>query len=257
MYWRAPDIQDDTPLVANGNFTTYVSRYSASYAINTFYGKEMQDGRAPLWYFEYRYDKLHRIVPEYLQGTEISGDLYGTAFSGNSLDSLLVYAAPQEEHCLWLLNPADADFELLPDEMRQMAQVIDLTRISPEPANPDYPPLEVFQPEPVHTWCYYYQKMELARQLDDWPLVSSLWQQAQEGGHSPQHGYEFVPIVLADIHLGQYALAVNQTQEAYHRSDGTGSLYCSLWAQSAGDLGELPEFQSAWDEVVSSLGCQE
>ena len=105
LYWRAPQIEDNTPLVANGNFTTYVSRYSASYAINSFYGKQMQDGEAPLWYFEYRYDKLHRIVPEYLQGTEISGDLYGTAFSGNSLDSLMVFCGATQEQCLWLLTP--------------------------------------------------------------------------------------------------------------------------------------------------------
>jgi hypothetical protein len=256
MYWRAPDIEDGTPLVANGNFTTYVSRYSASYAINTFYGKGMKDGEVPLWYFEYRYDKLHRIVPELVQGTEISGDLYGTAFSGNSLDSLLIYAAPQEEHCLWLLNPADTAFELLPDEMRQMAQVIDLSRISPEPASLDYPPLEVFQLEPAHTWCYFYQKMELARQLEDWPQIMSLWQQAQDGGHVPQHGYEYVAIVLAEIHQGEYAQEVNLTQEAYHRSEGTASLYCSLWAQSAEDLSGLPQFISARDEVVSSLSCK-
>ncbi len=255
IYWRAPDIADDTPLVANGNFTTYVSRYSASYAINTFYGKEMQDGQAPLWYFEYRYDKLHRIVPDYLQGTEISGDLYGTAFSGNSLNSLLIYAAPTEEHCLWFLTPEDGAFETLPAEMRQMASVIDLTRISAQPGSGDYPPAEVFQAEPAHTWCYYYQKIELARQLGDWPHALQLWQQAQDGGHQPQHGYEYSGVVLAMLHEGQFAQAVNLTQQAVNRSEETASLFCSLWAQSAGEYEEEPDFGPAWQEVQQTLAC--
>ena len=242
-------------LVANGNFTTYVSRYSASYAINSFYGKQMQDGEAPLWYFEYRYDKLHRIVPEYVQGTEISGDLYGTAFSGNSLDSLMVFAAPTQEQCLWLLTPLDSAFETLPAEMRQMAQAIDLERIEAQPDSQDYPPTEIFQAEPAHTWCYYYQKIELARQQEDWPQVLDLWQQAQEGGHIPQHGYEYLGVVLAMMYEDQLAQAVNLTQQAVHRSEKTASLYCQLWAQSASQMEAQTDFVPAWQEVQSSLFC--
>ena len=81
--------------------------------------------------------------------------------------------------------------------MRQMAQAIDLERIEVQPDSQDYPPTEIFQAEPAHTWCYYYQKIELARQQEDWPQVLDLWQQAQEGGHTPQHGYEYLGVVLA------------------------------------------------------------
>lgn len=255
LYWRAPDIDDNTPMVANGNFTTYVSRYSASYAINTFYDKQMERDQAPLWYFEYRYDKLHRIVPQYLQGTEISGDLYGTTFSGNSLAGLMVYAAPAAEHCLWLLTPLDADFEILPDEMRQMAQVIDLARISPVPDSDDYPPVNIFFPEPVHTWCYYYQKIELARQQENWVQVLDLWEQAQDGGHTPQHGYEYLGVVLGLMHDGQFSQAVNFSQQAVNRSEPTASLLCQLWAQSAKDFSDQPEFEPAWQEIQESISC--
>jgi len=35
-------------------------------------------------------------------------------------------------------------------------------------------PEDIFGKEPPHTWCYYYEKAELARQAGDWEQVAKL-----------------------------------------------------------------------------------
>jgi hypothetical protein len=107
----------------------------------------------------------------------------------------------------------------------------------------------------MHTWCYYYQKIELARQQGDWTQVLDLWQQAGDGGHVPQHGYEYIAVVLAMLHDDQMAQAVNLTQQAVSRSEKTASLFCQLWAQSAPKFVNASQFDPAWQEVQTSLSC--
>ena len=44
------------------------------------------------------------------------------------------------------------------------------------------PPPMLFGPEPPHTWCYYFQKADLARQRGDWDEVARLGDEARELG---------------------------------------------------------------------------
>jgi hypothetical protein len=41
------------------------------------------------------------------------------------------------------------------------------------------PPAAIFGTEPVHGWCYYYEKAELARQNGDWNVVANLGDEAR------------------------------------------------------------------------------
>ena len=45
-------------------------------------------------------------------------------------------------------------------------------------------PTKYFGPEPAHTWCYYFEQAELARQFDDWDEVIRLYQSASSAGYS-------------------------------------------------------------------------
>ena len=56
---------------------------------------------------------------------------------------------------------------------------------------------EIFGAEPPHTWCYYFEKADLARQLQDWQSVLQLEKQAREHGFTPKFGPEYVPFIEA------------------------------------------------------------
>lgn len=50
---------------------------------------------------------------------------------------------------------------------------------------------QIFGAEPMHEWCYYYQKGELAAQQGNWQEVVRLGNEALDEGLSPDQGYEF------------------------------------------------------------------
>jgi hypothetical protein len=63
------------------------------------------------------------------------------------------------------------------------------------------PPSAVFGSEPPHTWCYFYQKMDLARQMNNWQLAVNLSKQAKSSGVEPADVSEWMPVLEAYVHL--------------------------------------------------------
>jgi len=62
---------------------------------------------------------------------------------------------------------------------------------------PHTPPGIVFGPEPARSWCYYYQKADLARQMGDWNEVLKLGKQAFEKDLVPKDLIEWMPFLQA------------------------------------------------------------
>ncbi len=65
------------------------------------------------------------------------------------------------------------------------------------------PPAIPFGSEPVHGWCYYYEKASFARQVGDWSEVARLGDDALAFGYSTGDAIEWVPFLQA------YALSGN------------------------------------------------
>ena len=66
------------------------------------------------------------------------------------------------------------------------------------------PPLDfAFGAEPDHSWCYYYQKAELARQQGDWKAIAALEAEATNIGLMPADLVEWTPFLQAYVYLGQ------------------------------------------------------
>jgi len=63
------------------------------------------------------------------------------------------------------------------------------------------PPADVFGEEPSHNWCYYYQKMDLARQMNDWQLVVDLAHKAKSHETAPSDVSEWMPVLEAYVYL--------------------------------------------------------
>ena len=59
----------------------------------------------------------------------------------------------------------------------------------------------IFGPEPAHDWCYYYQKIDLARQKLDWQAAADLADDALSLGLEPADASEWLPLLEAYIHV--------------------------------------------------------
>jgi hypothetical protein len=57
--------------------------------------------------------------------------------------------------------------------------------------------------EPAHGWCFYYQKMSLARQQGDWNEAARLADEAQGKDMTPEDISEWMPILEAYVTLGR------------------------------------------------------
>jgi hypothetical protein len=57
--------------------------------------------------------------------------------------------------------------------------------------------------EPKHGWCFYYQKMDLARQKGNWDEVAQLADETADLGFSPNDISEWMPILEAYGTLGR------------------------------------------------------
>jgi hypothetical protein len=79
----------------------------------------------------------------------------------------------------------------------------------------------VFGAEPIHGWCYFYQKAELARQVGDWETVSALSVESASQNLIPADPVEWTPFLQAYAVLGETekveSLAAQFKDDPFHK----------------------------------------
>jgi len=136
-----------------------------------------------------------------LAGGELSWE-YRTQSGNLDFSKLLILSQPSVISCVHVMDErwprlsiSDSDQTLLLSEYSH----IDTLILEGDPAKP----LEmVFGEEPDHQWCYYYQKAELALQLENWHEVLRLADEADAQGFRPGDRVEWMPFIQAAIYLG-------------------------------------------------------
>jgi len=88
-----------------------------------------------------------------------------------------------------------------PDLISLVAPFSKVNRVSTR-ATPPVPAKSIFGAEPPHTWCYYYQKAELALQTRDWKQVVSLGDKAIQQDLHPNDVIEWLPFIQAYAYSG-------------------------------------------------------
>lgn len=115
----------------------------------------------------------------------------------------LIVSMPSEDSCLHVLDGRALELPLI--ENPSVAMIAPFSRIELilTGADPVQPPLEILGPEPPHDWCYYYQKIGLARQRGDWAQAARLAEEASARGLSPADRSEWIPVFQAYFESGQ------------------------------------------------------
>jgi hypothetical protein len=127
----------------------------------------------------------------------------------------------------------DPLLELDEDEgSEKLIPLSNLSRIIPTPA-PVSPDTDIFGPEPEHTWCYFFEKADLARQMKDWNEVLDLYKQAQRLGFNPEYGAEYIPFIEAFAQTGDWQKAYDLTIAAEKLTQGQKKILCSNWYRFA------------------------
>jgi hypothetical protein len=239
LAWRAPNLKPGTALLSADELFLYVGRNPTAMSLNLSYPQPRGSPNLAYWFVELAHDIGPAGIPQLVSGTAISMNFRNYSFTGSSLDSLAIYYEPDEGRCLWVLSPEDEANPEIPALTEEVLPISNLSWIEATPLQDGYPPAELFGKEPTHTWCYYFQKAELARQLGDWQEVVRLADEAQSLGYTPKNPHERLPLIEAFAHAGRWQEAVRQTNRAFDKDTKYARRLCLLWEKIDWDL-EIP-----------------
>ncbi len=227
LAWRVPALMPQTAIFSLEQPSFSVPGYDSSFALNVLFDGKVVDGAVPYWFFTNNRFLNFDFVP----GKSISYKDRNLRFIGSTSNAISVVHQGQDR-CLQVL---DADYAAQPFYAAGQAQLVavsNVSRILPDPqASPPDP--GIFGPEPPHTWCYYFERADLARQMQDWKTVLDLDRQARQNGFAPKFGAEYVPFIEANAQTGDWQKALELSRAAQAVSVQMDPLLCATWTSLA------------------------
>ena len=251
LAWRAPALQPGTVVIGYDSISTTTVNYVGAFAVNNLYQADPPPVSPNLWYVNYPKTTIANNLEAFQRGEWTFTDVFDTyQIPVTPQNSLGVDYRPGR--CLKVLAAEDLENENLDPNFRPVAGFSNPGLILPSGGH--LPVQRIFGPEPAPSWCYYYQKADLARQLGDWETVLALKQQADAAGLEPLVVAELFPFIEAHIRRGEWQAAQDLTFAGYDRSHKAWYSLCQLWQR----LGPVaPEgFTAGFEPVNARFSCQ-
>jgi hypothetical protein len=222
LTWRAPQIKAGTAIVTDEEILGYMGSYSVSFSLITSY----QPGDVqspPYWYFPFYYTNPN--VHDFLAGIPLEGNKLTMDFKGSSKQMILLAFNPELNRCLWILQPQDTNLRLVGNDMRQLSAGSDISLIQ-QGAETTLPE-SIYGKQNNQTWCYYFEKADLARQYGQWDEIARLWKESQSVGERADNGFEYIPFIEGFGHLEDWEYVKTQTRFAKKVTAGLEPSLCS------------------------------
>lgn len=251
LMWRAPSIQPGTAIVANEEILGYMGDYPTSFGINTIY-ESKQLNSIPYWFFALS-ENFNFSASPFTGGHQLEARRSTIVFHGDGHDALFITYEPDDRQCLWILRPQDSEYRLLPPEIKKGAQVSNIENIQPQ--EKEHNLYSTIVRENKDTWCYFYQKADLARQMGDWGQVMTLWSEAQSQGYRPGNGFEYIPFIEAQAHVGKWEDAFLLTKTANKATKAMYFILCPTWERLKQETPPSEEKSIFVDKANDFLEC--
>ena len=263
LYWRAPGLQPNTMIVADSEILPLMGYYPTAFALNVLYGPQVGTGlqpaagalpgtTSPLYWFNNGSEHLNWT--DFGQGQPVDIARYSSVFTATKQAVVSITFEPQQQQCLWVLRPSYSEVRSMTEEAYRWMNVTSLDRIQPQ--SNAAPPVSVFGNEPKHTWCYYYEKADLASQQKDWPKIAQLWKEAKDKGFRPGASVELIPFIEAEARTGDWETARELTNTANVLTPIAKSLLCSTWKNIESSTPPGGQRDQIIPQVKEKLGCQ-
>jgi len=205
VYWRIPKIQEGTTLAVQYPAISYGEDTDIVWGpANFLYYPQPQPGIDEIRY---------KLAGTTLDKTGIQNVLNESAKISKPYRShtmflnyrrVLVMNQPSAQSCVHVIDGHWV--ELSQYDTPEITQMFPHSKISyalTENESNSTPLDFAFGTEPAHTWCFYYQKAELARQQGDWETIAELGDKANSLELTPNDLIEWTPFVQAYAYLGQ------------------------------------------------------
>jgi hypothetical protein len=251
LHWRAPSMQPNTLIVSDQEILFYMGIYPTAFAVNLLYPQVEKWPTASYWF---NAGTEHVNWDAFKSGQPVTFEKYTETFTATTQDVVAITFEPSLNQCLWILRPAYYDLRGLSPQAQNWLTVSNLSRLQPSPEST--PPPEIFGVEPAHTWCYYYEKADLASQYQEWGKILQLWEEANQNGVRAGNSIELMPFIEAYARSDDWETAKLLTKQAQLLPDRSSSVLCDLWR----DIGSSTPGSVKRDQTISfvqnQLGCQ-
>jgi hypothetical protein len=252
LLWRAPSIASGTAILTDQEVMGMMGEYAVSFSINTAYRVEGFGNTPPYWYFPFLYTNPN--VDDLLQGAPLEYEKLTMQFNGNSSQMLLLDFNPEMQRCLWVLQPQDTNLRLVSSDVRKLAAGSDIDLIQLTDTEPILPK-EIYGTANTQTWCYYFQKADLARQYGQWDEIVRLWDETQSVGERADNGFEYIPFIEGFGHTGNWEQAAELTKFSKRITSGLEPSLCSALDRLAENAPESAERDETINDLKEHLDC--
>ena len=257
--WRIPGLQPGTTLAAwTLPKASFASGNAITAELNWTYTGSLSDRTIPYQFVLLETPQIEDL-PSFTKGEPFEIAFRTYQFVGNT--SKFITLAYDRNGCLRVLdedlNPPrivlrDANASLL-----EAAELTDLSMILPSDGTTQHPPTIVLGKEPVHSWCYYFEKAEAARQFGEYGEVLRLLEEARQNGFSPTLASEWYPFIDAYARVNEWETAVELSNLLIEQKDPMiEDGLCHIWSALAADgLGRDNRSGRAINAINFKLGC--
>jgi hypothetical protein len=252
LSWRAPGLKTNTVLLSNDIPFLYYSDNSLTAMLNWVYAPDNKSLVMP-YLLDYISVRLGSGLPALSAGLPVVQDYSNLSFSGSTDEAIAIFSVPPS--CLRLLDrKLDDNYQRLPNLTMQAANISNLDQIQFNGLAT--PPTNLFGPEPVHDWCYYFEKTDLARQQEDWGAIVEYGELAFKLNDNPNEASERLPFIEGYAHTGNWMRAIEISRDTHeHGKDGILTMLCNTWRRIMKTTQMNPGLEQALNTVNSEFAC--
>ncbi|MBT3241480.1 MAG: hypothetical protein HON98_12125 [Chloroflexi bacterium] len=228
LIWRVPGLERNTIIYSIEFPIPYTHDNSLNGPLNLIYDQTPID--QTYGYFLVYMDLRNLGNIEFdLEPQSYSKNNHNVPFTSLTNESIaLTYNG---KDCLRVIHPEYDKF--LPNLNSQIFNILphsNLEQISLDPSLAGVFPSEIYTQSSTDTWCYYFQKADLARQFEDWELLVEYGDQAQSAGLSPENLSEYIPFIQGYALHGDFDTAYSLSEKTLEDNPKMINILCPIWA---------------------------
>ena len=227
MSWRAPQLEPATLLGGRIYLGILDEDYTLWGPANLIYYPDSRDVTITAEVLD------ETTLPKFLAGGKVISERKGIEFE-KDFGNLLILSKT-ENACLHIIDGLHPEYSEGDEAIiREVGALSQLDRID---VNSDFEPMprkDLFGSEPVHGWCYYYQKAQLARQERDWQMAAQLGDEAIAAGLAPNDPMEWLVFLQAFAYTGD--TNYDQTLAAVKSDAYSHSQICEVFTSYSAEI---------------------
>ena len=202
LTWRIPALDEGTALLSSEPGVMYYSDNSLTSPLNLTYS-DVTNSKDLEHFFFYSDVRLGLALPDLSKNIPISQGYRSFMFNGNTSKMIAIQFDPPA--CMKVMDRVFSNSITnlnLTDLQTEELRLTDLRFVLPNPQN--QPPSFIVENFDKESWCYFFQKADLARQLGKYEEIASLGDRALDSGFRPREASEWLPFLEGYSWLGQW-----------------------------------------------------